>query len=215
MNPEECICSFGGLAEHTYTVPYLLQCDIHIHFFTIVTIILYFIHSWLCWLFLAFCGLSLVAVSRVYSLLQSMGFSLWWLLLFWSTGSRACRLEWLHHTGSGIVPCGFQSMGSVVVASDVCCSMARGIFPGQGSNLCALYRQPDSYPLLHWGRSHALLLTIFNIIPKLGQWQIMILCKMIQTSVLQLGTHQKIQIISSFSRYVFLLLLVCNLKTYI
>ena len=36
----------------------------------------------------AACGLSLVAVSRVYSSLQCAGFSLWWLLLLWSTGSR-------------------------------------------------------------------------------------------------------------------------------
>ena len=171
MDPEECICSFGGLAEHTYTDPYFLQCDLHLHFFIIITIILFFIYSWLCRLFLAFCGFSLVAASRVYSLLQSMGFSLWWLLLFWSTGSRACRLEQLQHAGSVAVPSGFQSMGSVVVASGVCCSMVHGIFPGQGSNLRALYWQLDSYPLLHWGSSHTLLLTIFNIIAKLGKWQ--------------------------------------------
>ena len=44
--------------------------------------------SWLCWVFLGALGLSLVAVSRGYSLLSSVGFSLQWLLL-WSTGSRA------------------------------------------------------------------------------------------------------------------------------
>ena len=42
MNPEVCICSLGGLAEHTYTVPFLLQCDIHIHFFITITIILFY-----------------------------------------------------------------------------------------------------------------------------------------------------------------------------
>ena len=36
----------------------------------------------------AMCGLSLVAVNRGYSLLWCSGFSLWWLLLLQSTGSR-------------------------------------------------------------------------------------------------------------------------------
>ena len=33
-------------------------------------------------------GFSLVVASRGYSSLRCMGFSLWWLLLLWSTGSR-------------------------------------------------------------------------------------------------------------------------------
>ena len=37
---------------------------------------------------LAHVGFSLVAVSRGYSLLRCAGFSLWWLLLLRSTGSR-------------------------------------------------------------------------------------------------------------------------------
>ena len=44
---------------------------------------IYFIY-----LFLAARGLSLVAVSQGYSSLRCAGFSLWWLLLLWSTGSR-------------------------------------------------------------------------------------------------------------------------------
>ena len=43
---------------------------------------------WLCWVFVAVCGLSLVAASRGYSSLQCAGFLLRWLLLLWSTGSR-------------------------------------------------------------------------------------------------------------------------------
>ena len=39
----------------------------------------------------AACGLSLVVDSRAYSSLWGMGFWLWWLLLLWSTGSRALR----------------------------------------------------------------------------------------------------------------------------
>ena len=57
-----------------------------------------FIYFWLCWVFLAAHGLSLVAVSGGYSLLWYAGFSLQWLLLpgsqhmprlqLWLTGSR-------------------------------------------------------------------------------------------------------------------------------
>ena len=43
---------------------------------------------WLCWVLVAVCGLSLVAESRGCSSVQCTGFSLWWLLLLWSTGCR-------------------------------------------------------------------------------------------------------------------------------
>ena len=46
-------------------------------------------HFWLHWIFIAALRLSLVAASRVYSRLQYIGFSLQWLLLLQSTGSRA------------------------------------------------------------------------------------------------------------------------------
>ena len=59
-----------------------------------------------------------------YFSLWCMGFSLWWLLLLWSTGS-------------------------VVVAHRLSCSMACRIFPDQGSNPCTLHWQVDSYPLHH------------------------------------------------------------------
>ena len=48
-------------------------------------------YFWLCWVFVAFFFLhmlSLVVASRVYPLLQCAGFSLQWLLLLWSAGSR-------------------------------------------------------------------------------------------------------------------------------
>ena len=54
-------------------------------------IIFLFIHSfilWLRWVFVAARGLSLVAVSGGYSSLRCTGFSLPWLLLLRSTGSR-------------------------------------------------------------------------------------------------------------------------------
>ena len=47
-----------------------------------------FIYFWLCWVFVAVHGLSLVATSGGYSSLRCAGFSLWWLLLMQSTGSR-------------------------------------------------------------------------------------------------------------------------------
>ena len=59
-----------------------------------------------------------------------MGFSLWWLLLLWSIGTWA----------------------SVVVAHGPSCSATCGIFLDQGSNLCPLHWQADSYPLCHQGR---------------------------------------------------------------
>ena len=43
---------------------------------------------WLCWVFVAAHRLSLVAASGGYSSLWCAGFSLWWLLLLRSTGSR-------------------------------------------------------------------------------------------------------------------------------
>ena len=47
-----------------------------------------FIYFWLHWVFVAARGLSLVVASGGYSLLWCMGFSLWWLLLLQSMGSR-------------------------------------------------------------------------------------------------------------------------------
>ena len=54
-------------------------------FYFILYLLIYF---WFHWVFVAVHGLSLVAVSGGYSLLRCVGFSLWWLLLLWSTGSR-------------------------------------------------------------------------------------------------------------------------------
>ena len=47
-----------------------------------------FIYFWLCWVFAAARGLSLVAVNGGYSSLQCEGFSSQWLFLLWSMGSR-------------------------------------------------------------------------------------------------------------------------------
>ena len=57
-------------------------------FFLNFIIIFLFIYFWLRWVFVAVRWLSLVAVSGGYSLLRCTGFSLRWLLLLQSTGSR-------------------------------------------------------------------------------------------------------------------------------
>ena len=47
-----------------------------------------FIYLWLHWVFVVACGLSLVVASGGYSSLWCKGFSLQWLLLLRSTGSK-------------------------------------------------------------------------------------------------------------------------------
>ena len=58
------------------------------NFFLNKIFIYLFIYLWLCWAFVSVQGLSLVVVSGGYSSLQCPGFSLRWLLLLRSTGSR-------------------------------------------------------------------------------------------------------------------------------
>ena len=60
-------------------------CGGLIYFFFLNKFIYFF---WLCWVFIAARGLSLVAASGGYSLLRCAGFSLQWLLLLQSMGSR-------------------------------------------------------------------------------------------------------------------------------
>ena len=52
-----------------------------------INLFILFIYFWLCWVFVAAHGLSLIALSEGYSLLWCVGFS-WWLLVLWSMGSR-------------------------------------------------------------------------------------------------------------------------------
>ena len=58
------------------------------HSFFFLNLFILFIYFWLCWVFVAAHGLSLVAVSGGYSSLRCAGFSLQWLLLLQSMGSR-------------------------------------------------------------------------------------------------------------------------------
>ena len=100
----------------------------HLFFFKFIYLSIYF---WLCWVFVSVQGLSLVAASGGHSSSQCAGLSLSRPLLLWSTGSRRA--------------------GSVIVAHGPSCSVACGIFPDQGSNLCPPHWQADSQPLRHQG----------------------------------------------------------------
>ena len=55
--------------------------------FLVIYLSIYF-YFWLCWVFIAAHRLSLVVSSWGYSPLRCTGFSLWWLLLLRSMGSR-------------------------------------------------------------------------------------------------------------------------------
>ena len=61
---------------------------LYVFFFFLRFLKFLFIYFWLCWVFVAARGLSLVAASGGYSWLWCTGFSLRWLLLLRSTGSR-------------------------------------------------------------------------------------------------------------------------------
>ena len=57
-------------------------------FYIYINLFILFIYFWLCWVFVAASGLSLVAVSRGYSSLWCADLPLWCLLLLQSMGSR-------------------------------------------------------------------------------------------------------------------------------
>ena len=90
-----------------------------------------FIYLWLCWVFVSVRGPSLVVASGGHPSSRCAGLSLSRPLSLRGTGSRRA--------------------GSVAVAHRPSCSVACGIFPDQGSNLCPLHWQADSQPLRHQG----------------------------------------------------------------
>ena len=107
-----------------------------------------FIYLFMAVLGLRFCVRAFSSVaSGGHSSLRCVGLSLLWPLLLRSTGSRRA--------------------GSVIVAHGPSCSAARGIFPGQGSNLCPLHWEADSQPLRHQGSPGLL---IFDKGGKTIQW---------------------------------------------
>ena len=83
-----------------------------------------FIYFWLHWVFVAACGISLVAASGGYSLLQCTGISLLWLLLLRSTGSR----------GVGFSSCGSRALERRLSSCGSQAQLLRGMWdlPGPG-----------------------------------------------------------------------------------
>ena len=69
--------SASGPPDVIFRLPHLFLKKIYLY-----------IYFWLCWVFVAVRGLSLVAASGGYSLLWCVGCSLRWLLLLQTTGSR-------------------------------------------------------------------------------------------------------------------------------
>ena len=61
-------------------------------------------------------------------------------------GFSCCGTRAPGHMGSAVVASGLQSTGSMVVVHSLSCSMVCRIFLGQGSNLCLLPWQLDSWP---------------------------------------------------------------------
>ena len=83
---------------------------------------------------------------RCYSWVQYRGFPSWRPLL-WSTGSRQSAFVSCGTWAQWSLLLGSRVVGSVAVVHRLSCSVARGIFPDQGLNLCPLHRQTHSYPL--------------------------------------------------------------------
>ena len=77
------------------------------------------IYFWLCWVFTAACGPSLIPLDRVTLPLEHMGFS----------------LRWFSCCGAQALGC----VGSVVMSHGLSCPAVCGIFLDQGSNPCPLH----------------------------------------------------------------------------
>ena len=119
-----------------------------IYFFKVI------IYFWLHWVFVTVCGLSLVMVSRGNSSLQCMGFSLRWLLLLQSTGSRhagfsSCGLRVLEHRlsscgGTGLVALRHVGSSQTRARTHVPC-LGRRIL-----NHCTTRESHHLYLTLYW-----------------------------------------------------------------
>ena len=85
---------------------------------------------WLCWIFIAMHGFSLVVASGGYSSLRRRGFSL--------SGFSCCRTQALGTQASLVALCGLSSCGSRALECWLSCSEECGIFPDQRLNQCPL-----------------------------------------------------------------------------
>ena len=95
---------FGAIVNNAAVNIFFLKRIFYFFKKVYLFIYLFIYYFWLRWVFVAVHGLSLVAASRGYTLLQCAGFSLWWLLLLWSIGSRhtgfsSCNTWALEHAG--------------------------------------------------------------------------------------------------------------------
>ena len=101
-----------------------------------------FIYFWSCW--------DVVALWAFLQLRAGLlsGCSPW---AFHCGGFSYCKARSLGHAGSVVLASRLQSSGSGVVTHGLSCSVACGIFPGQGSNTHLLHWQADSLPLSHQG----------------------------------------------------------------
>ena len=121
----------------------------------------HFVYFWLRCYYMYF---SIVAGTGGYQL-WCMGFSLHWLLLLGSRGSRVHGLQWLLPVGSAVAAPRFKNTGSIVGACGFSCSVACGSSPDQGPNSGLLYWQAEFFlPLSHQGspKCHLLIETFPN-----------------------------------------------------
>ena len=83
------------------SISFVFTClnDMTPHSFLHIYFVNYIFNFWLCLVFVAGAGFSLVAVSGGF-LLPCASFSLLWVLSVQSMGSRACGLQQLQHVGS-------------------------------------------------------------------------------------------------------------------
>ena len=144
-----CFDLFEHTLQYTYFVPICLlsytQCLLQylgkvmggvcmLHGFIRLSILfsLKNIYFWLCWVFVAVCGLSLVAASGDQSLVAVLG-----LLVTVSSLVAEHRLQ-----ARGLSQ--LQHVSSLVGARSLSCPEAYGIFLDQGLNPCPLHWQTDS-----------------------------------------------------------------------
>ena len=96
-----------------FTELYHLALYLYLYFYcNFFKKLILFIYFWLHWVFVAVRRLSLVAASGGYSSLRCAGFSLQWLLLLQSTGSRRTGFSSCGTRASVVVAHGLSSCGS-------------------------------------------------------------------------------------------------------
>ena len=88
---------------------------------------------WLCWVFLAACGLTLDEMNGGYSLVVVLR-----LFIMVASLAMECRRA-LSAQVLVVVACWLQSSGSVAVVHGLRCSTACGIFMDRGLNPCPLH----------------------------------------------------------------------------